>query len=347
VKTRTLETDLWLPRPLHEVFAFFSDASNLNALTPPWLHFQIESPQPLTMGQGTRIDYRLRLHGVPLRWRTEITVWEPPHRFVDTQREGPYRRWVHEHTFTEQDGGTRIRDRVTYVVGGGLLEPLVHRLLVGPDLRKIFAYRQQQLQERFAAMLRMVGSAGVALILLCPSLGSAHGLPLRGRSVAVSYYPAVSVVAYDPMPIWVVAPLLVCPPLPAAAPLAPGFAVPVPAPPSSVPAPVPPTPAPSPGNSGAPSQPKVTESRALYYDAFSVATQGSEKPSGESCSVAFWNLTGRDVTLKLDGQAQTLPRGQRLTRSPAREFVWQIDGREPHTQRVPLGEVGLEIVIRQ
>jgi ligand-binding SRPBCC domain-containing protein len=97
---------------------------------------------PIEMKPGTRIDYRLRLHGIPLRWQSEITTWEPPHRFVDQQRRGPYPLWVHEHTFLEQYGGTLARDHVEYKVPGG---SLINRLLVRPDLEKIFKYRHQRL----------------------------------------------------------------------------------------------------------------------------------------------------------------------------------------------------------
>jgi ligand-binding SRPBCC domain-containing protein len=145
-----LTTELWLPRPRAEVFAFFSDAGNLDVLTPPWLHFHIRTPRPIALHAGARIEYRLRWRGIPLSWRTEISVWDPPHSFVDRQVRGPYRRWVHEHTFEERDGGTLLRDRVDYAVPGWLLEPLVHSLVVGPDVRRIFAYRRLKMQELFA-----------------------------------------------------------------------------------------------------------------------------------------------------------------------------------------------------
>ena len=79
-----LENDLWLPRPLDEVFDFFSDAANLEALTPPWLHFRILTPKPIAMHRGTLIDYSIRVHGLPISWQSEISVWDAPHRFVDT-----------------------------------------------------------------------------------------------------------------------------------------------------------------------------------------------------------------------------------------------------------------------
>lgn len=143
----TLECSLWIDRPIDEVFSFFGDATNLEALTPPWLRFRIETPMPIDMCSGANIDYRLRLRGIPIRWRTLISKWEPPHQFVDEQVKGPYRLWHHLHTFEEQNGGTLVRDRVTYAVRGGWI---VHQLFVKADLRHIFEYRTQQLVKHFA-----------------------------------------------------------------------------------------------------------------------------------------------------------------------------------------------------
>src|SRR5215210_1142135 len=107
-----LRSSIWVPRPLNDVFDFFADAQNLDLLTPPWLHFEVLTPAPIAMRAGTEIAYRLKLHGIPLRWDSEIAEWEPPHRFVDVQRRDPYRRWVHEHQFSEHDGGTVVSDHV-------------------------------------------------------------------------------------------------------------------------------------------------------------------------------------------------------------------------------------------
>ena len=143
----TLTTEMFIDRPVDELFEFFADAGNLELLTPPWVNFQILTPMPVTMQQGTLLDYRIRLHGVPIRWRTEISDWERPNRFVDQQLRGPYRLWHHEHTFTESEsGGTLMRDHVRYIPRGG---SLLHRFLVKPDLRKIFSYRQKVLANRF------------------------------------------------------------------------------------------------------------------------------------------------------------------------------------------------------
>src|SRR5690348_1526830 len=108
MKLFTLNREQWIPRTLDELFPFFSNPENLELLTPPWLHFRIASA-PGQIQAGARIDYRLRLHGLPLLWQSEIAVWEPPFRFVDVQKRGPYRAWIHEHTFEPRAGGTLMR----------------------------------------------------------------------------------------------------------------------------------------------------------------------------------------------------------------------------------------------
>jgi ligand-binding SRPBCC domain-containing protein len=146
MRTHRFESECWLASPIEEVFAFFSDAGNLEKLTPPWLNFQILTPRPIPMSAGTRIQYRLRLHGIPISWESKISAWDPPRRFADDQVCGPYRLWHHEHTFAVRDGGTAVRDEVTYAVYGG---SLVNAVFVAPDVLKIFAYRQEKLRERF------------------------------------------------------------------------------------------------------------------------------------------------------------------------------------------------------
>ena len=147
MKTFTLTNELWLPQPPAEIFPFFADAANLERLTPPSLRFRILTPPPIEMAVGTLIDYRIRLRGIPMRWQSEITEWEPPHRFVDEQRRGPYRQWIHEHTFTAQDGGTLAVDIVQYAVLGGVT---IQRLFVAPELRRIFDYRNATLENYFS-----------------------------------------------------------------------------------------------------------------------------------------------------------------------------------------------------
>jgi len=148
MRTFTFESTQELPAPLEAVFRFFADATNLETITPPWLRFRVTTPQPIEMGEGTLIDYRLRIRGVPVRWQSEITDWDPPHRFVDRQLRGPYRRWVHTHVFEPTADGTLVRDAVEYAVPGG---GLVNRLLVRPDVERIFAYRRETLAGLFPA----------------------------------------------------------------------------------------------------------------------------------------------------------------------------------------------------
>lgn len=142
-----LTTEFWTPRPLRDVFPFFADANNLQVLTPAFLNFQVLTPSPITMNIGTIIDYQIRLHGWPIRWKTLISAWDPPWRFVDELVHGPYRFWHHEHTFEERQGGTLIRDVVHYGVPGGAL---AHELFVRPDLQRIFRYRTEQMANQFS-----------------------------------------------------------------------------------------------------------------------------------------------------------------------------------------------------
>jgi ligand-binding SRPBCC domain-containing protein len=141
-----IKAEITLPQPLGNVFPFFSDARNLERLTPGWLKFEVLTPDPIEMAVGTLIEYRLRLRGVPIRWWSEITAWEPPYRFVDEQRRGPYRTWIHEHLFEERNGQTLARDRVRYDHLGGRL---VNKLLVAPDVAKIFSFRRKRMEEIF------------------------------------------------------------------------------------------------------------------------------------------------------------------------------------------------------
>lgn len=143
-----LNREIWLPHPRESVFEFFSDPRNLEKLTPGWLRFEVLDPDSIAMKTGATIDYRLRLRGLPLRWRSQIALWDPPRRFVDVQVRGPYREWIHEHRFESRSGGTAVADRVDYAVLGG---PLVNRLLVRRDLERIFDYRS-------AALVRLFGN---------------------------------------------------------------------------------------------------------------------------------------------------------------------------------------------
>jgi len=142
-----LRTSQWLPLPPDELFPFYGDAHNLERITPASLRFEVLTPGPIEMAEGVRIEYRLRLRGVPMKWRSVIRVWDPPKRFVDEQEVGPYLLWWHEHCFAPEAGGTRVNDRVKYRVPGGVL---AERLFVRPELRRIFTYRQHTLASIFA-----------------------------------------------------------------------------------------------------------------------------------------------------------------------------------------------------
>jgi ligand-binding SRPBCC domain-containing protein len=148
-KTYTLVFEQHVPRELPEVFAFFSRAENLENITPEWLHFRILAVTPLPIRQGTLISYSLRLHGVPLRWKSEIQEWEPPRRFVDVQLRGPYKLWRHEHRFEARDGGTLITDTVTLALPFGVIGRLAYKFKVNSQVREVFAFRESKIRELF------------------------------------------------------------------------------------------------------------------------------------------------------------------------------------------------------
>jgi ligand-binding SRPBCC domain-containing protein len=142
MRIHTLRREQLVRAELPEVFEFFSRAANLETLTPDWLSFQLLSDGDVPMGRGTLIDYRLRLHRVPIRWRTLIEVWEPGVRFLDLQLRGPYALWSHLHEFEARPDGTLVHDEVLYTLPLSPLGDLAHPLLVRRDLRRIFDHRQ-------------------------------------------------------------------------------------------------------------------------------------------------------------------------------------------------------------
>ena len=142
----TLIREQRLPAPPQDVFPFFADAGNLEAITPPWLSFAITTPRPIEMRTGALIEYRLRLHGLPIRWLTVIADWEPGVRFVDTQIRGPYALWHHTHEFEADGDDTVMRDTVRYALPYGPLGTLAQRLFVARDLERIFDYRAAALR---------------------------------------------------------------------------------------------------------------------------------------------------------------------------------------------------------
>ena len=154
IRFHTLRREQWIPRPVDEVFASFSDAGNLEEITPPWLGFRILTVGPTRIAAGTKLRYRLSLHGLPVRWTTEIRRWEPPFRFIDVELSGPYRLWHHTHRFEARHGGTRMTDVVRYRLPFGMIGRAVHALQLRREVKQVFDYRSRRIGELFAAAAR-------------------------------------------------------------------------------------------------------------------------------------------------------------------------------------------------
>jgi len=144
-----LTAEQWLDASIDRVFPFFSDAFNLERITPSFLKFEVTTPRPIEMNEGALIDYRLKVRGMPMRWRSRIAVWNPPHEFVDEQVKGPYLQWYHRHQFEAHGERTLVRDVVDYRVPGGAL---VHALVVKRDVKQIFEHRGKVLAEMFGSV---------------------------------------------------------------------------------------------------------------------------------------------------------------------------------------------------
>ena len=143
ILTRSLILDL----PIREVFDFFADAGNLERITPPELNFKIITEQPFEIEKGSLIDYKLRMRGIPLTWRTLISVWNPPHEFVDEALKSPYKQWIHKHTFTELERNkTLIEDEVRYRLPFEPFGDLAHCFVRG-ELDHIFDFRRKAVEK--------------------------------------------------------------------------------------------------------------------------------------------------------------------------------------------------------
>jgi len=147
MKTYRLEREQWIPRPLGIVFDFFARAENLGLITPPWMRFEIRTPLPIEMQTGARIDYTIRLAGLPMGWRTRITRWEPGRCFADVQERGPYALWEHTHRFDAHADGVLISDHVRYALPFGWLGRITHALVVRATLSAIFDHRFERIRE--------------------------------------------------------------------------------------------------------------------------------------------------------------------------------------------------------
>jgi ligand-binding SRPBCC domain-containing protein len=139
----------WIPKKVEEVFPFFSEAKNLETLTPELLQFKIVAQSTPEIQEGTLIDYQLKVHGIPMHWRTRIEEWKPGVQFVDTQLKGPYSRWHHNHRFESLQGGTLLSDRVLYRLPGGGMGSLMAGSKVRSDVRQIFEYRREKIEKLF------------------------------------------------------------------------------------------------------------------------------------------------------------------------------------------------------
>ena len=144
-----LNSSQFIPKPIEKVFSFFSKPENLEDITPENLHFTIITPLPIIMAVGQIIDYRIRIRGFPIHWRSEIDSYDPPYSFVDEQIKGPYSLWYHTHEFIEKNKGTLIYDNVKYKIPFGYLGKIANLLWVARDLDKIFLYRKRAIANFF------------------------------------------------------------------------------------------------------------------------------------------------------------------------------------------------------
>jgi ligand-binding SRPBCC domain-containing protein len=150
MKIYTLRKEQRVPLPLDKVFAFFEKPENLATITPPWLGFRTLTPSPIVMKRGAEFEYRIRVMGVRMRWRSLISDYQPPVRFVDEQVKGPYAYWHHTHTFSEAGNGTLVGDEVRYALPFGVIGRMARTLFVARQLEDIFAYRSRVIKEMFS-----------------------------------------------------------------------------------------------------------------------------------------------------------------------------------------------------
>jgi len=162
---RLLHSKTLIAEKRETLFDFFCKAENLEVLSPPWLKFRILTKPPIEMAVGTLIDYPLKIKGIPVKWRTEITDWNPPYSFTDSQIKGPYRVWIHEHRFEEVEEGTLMHDIVQFKSPGWFLEPAIHAMMIKPDLKQIFSYRIVEFGKRYPVLNQTLEIDGEAIAL--------------------------------------------------------------------------------------------------------------------------------------------------------------------------------------
>jgi ligand-binding SRPBCC domain-containing protein len=147
---QTFSAEQFVPLSRDQVFEFFSTPHNLEAITPPWLKFRIVHESAPRPGEGVEYTYKLLMRGIPMKWRSRLTEWVPGERFVDIQLQGPYAEWHHTHTFEDAEGGTLIRDHVSYRLPLGWLGLFFGGRFVAADVRRIFDYRKRRTAELLA-----------------------------------------------------------------------------------------------------------------------------------------------------------------------------------------------------
>ena len=139
----------YINKPLSQVFPFFERPENLSMLTPNWLNFKIKTPSPIQMKTDAKIEYSIKLFGIPMKWETEIIKYSPPFLFIDEQKKGPYKKWVHTHSFEEINGKVLMKDKIDYDLYGGILKHLIHKFFVKPSITKIFEFRKITIEKEF------------------------------------------------------------------------------------------------------------------------------------------------------------------------------------------------------
>ena len=143
------ETKVEIPEKKDRVFSFFSEAKNLERITPAWLNFRILYQSTSEIQEGTVFRYKLKIHGIPCGWETRIENWNPPHSFVDTQTRGPYKKWHHTHEFVSKGQHTLMTDRVEYILPFGYFVQLLATKWVQKNVEAIFSYRKVAILQMF------------------------------------------------------------------------------------------------------------------------------------------------------------------------------------------------------